>query len=407
MRALLLAFAFVSLVATSARSQEDTTPPVLLDFSIAPTVFDTGPETVMVEYCVTARDDLAGLWYHQIVVPGLIGQDLTGFPTADLEQSACKQKEVPRFSSYRQSEIVIRLADQVGNVREYIGGHVDPALDLCQFGPCYLLNRAESEVADGDNDGIADDADNCPSDPNPTQEDTDLDLLGDACDPFPTDRDNEQAQCEADLLVCQGTVATCPDNLAICEADLATCSDALPQCEASLGSCQSMFAACDIERTQCRSDLSQSNAALSSCNDQLADVNAQLAAAQAQIALLQADLATCEANQGPQDSDNDGVADNADQCPDTPAGSPVDAYGCSAPQFCAQFDVSQPSGSAACYRADWRNNELPRFAFDCRVEAGICVARKRACGFGLELALILPPIFWARRLRSAKEHGRR
>ena len=35
---------------------------------------------------------------------------------------------------------------------------------------------------DGDDDGIGDDADNCPFDPNPLQEDQDNDSVGDLCD---------------------------------------------------------------------------------------------------------------------------------------------------------------------------------------------------------------------------------
>ncbi len=46
---------------------------------------------------------------------------------------------------------------------------------------------------------VADVADNCPDDANANQDDSDLDLIGDVCDPFPFDRDNEQAQCEEDL----------------------------------------------------------------------------------------------------------------------------------------------------------------------------------------------------------------
>ena len=42
-----------------------------------------------------------------------------------------------------------------------------------------------SEHADGDSDGVGDHADNCPSAPNPAQEDQDGDGLGDACDTAP------------------------------------------------------------------------------------------------------------------------------------------------------------------------------------------------------------------------------
>jgi hypothetical protein len=53
--------------------------------------------------------------------------------------------------------------------------------------------------SDSDGDGILDGFDNCPDDPNPNQEDVDLDRIGDFCDPFPNNPDNALAQCEVDL----------------------------------------------------------------------------------------------------------------------------------------------------------------------------------------------------------------
>ena len=53
--------------------------------------------------------------------------------------------------------------------------------------------------ADSDGDGILDGFDNCPDSINPGQEDGDLDEIGDLCDQFPADPDNDQAQCEMDL----------------------------------------------------------------------------------------------------------------------------------------------------------------------------------------------------------------
>lgn len=78
------------------------------------------------------------------------------------------------------------------------------------------------DLFDGDEDGIPNNSDNCPTIPNPDQSDTDgdgignvcdgcpddfdpdqsnsdNDLIPDACDPFPDNPDNEQAQCDADL----------------------------------------------------------------------------------------------------------------------------------------------------------------------------------------------------------------
>jgi formylglycine-generating enzyme required for sulfatase activity len=46
-------------------------------------------------------------------------------------------------------------------------------------------------VGDADRDGIKNDVDNCPRAYNPEQQDTDLDKVGDACDPCPDDKDND------------------------------------------------------------------------------------------------------------------------------------------------------------------------------------------------------------------------
>ncbi len=57
--------------------------------------------------------------------------------------------------------------------------------DGVQAGAAYLYR---SGPEDADEDGVADDEDNCPIDPNPNQEDTDQDGEGDACD---VDDDND------------------------------------------------------------------------------------------------------------------------------------------------------------------------------------------------------------------------
>jgi len=44
---------------------------------------------------------------------------------------------------------------------------------------------------DSDSDGVPDDQDNCPNHPNPEQENTDGDSLGEACDPDPSDDDGQ------------------------------------------------------------------------------------------------------------------------------------------------------------------------------------------------------------------------
>lgn len=106
---------------------------------------------------------------------------------------------IPRFTPYGTYELSVNVDDVVGNNQTWtVGG----PLDLCGIGTCQLLNRSENAVPDTDMDGVPDDADNCPDDMNADQGDADLDLIGDACDPFPNDRDNEKAQCFEDLDLC-------------------------------------------------------------------------------------------------------------------------------------------------------------------------------------------------------------
>lgn len=62
-------------------------------------------------------------------------------------------------------------------------------------------------VTDGDGDGVPDSSDNCPTVPNPNQEDADGDGVGDACDP---DRDGDGVANETD---------NCPDTANADQAD--------------------------------------------------------------------------------------------------------------------------------------------------------------------------------------------
>ena len=112
--------------------------------------------------------------------------------------SDCAESFFPQFYPYGEYRITVELGDVVGNRSQYDYQGTGP-YDLCKIGPCSVENRSETGLPDSDEDGIPDDADNCPEDFNPNQEDRDLDLIGDVCDLFPDDRDNEKAQCAADL----------------------------------------------------------------------------------------------------------------------------------------------------------------------------------------------------------------
>ena len=76
-----------------------------------------------------------------------------------------------------------------------------------------------------------------------------------------------------------------------------------------------------------------------------------------------------DANGCPNDSDGDGVSDDMDKCPGTPAGEPVDANGCELDAFC-----SLQERISVCPKADWQGDES-RNPRDCRWRRGACEAR--------------------------------
>ena len=72
--------------------------------------------------------------------------------------------------------------------------------DLKYASPC-------TSSSDIDCDGVLNDVDNCPSNYNPNQEDTDGDNIGNPCDPCPNDHDND-----IDLDSICGDIDNCPSN---------------------------------------------------------------------------------------------------------------------------------------------------------------------------------------------------
>lgn len=211
MRRFTLSVIVLACVASSALGQQDTTPPVLLEFSMAPTAFDTGPGPVTLTACARVQDDLSGGKFLDVQVCTMNAPDLvppgitcsgTRFflflaPESDPRfSSGCAGFTEPRYLPYQSLALIISVLDNVNNGRAY------SYADLCPIGTCRLENRPAGALPDRDGDGVSDDSDNCPDTTNLDQSDRDHDLIGDLCDPFPDDRDNEQAQCEADLVQC-------------------------------------------------------------------------------------------------------------------------------------------------------------------------------------------------------------
>ena len=341
MRWTALIVALMLAVPVTASAQEDTTPPVLLDFTISPTVFDTGPGPVVFDICATASDGSGPSGLRSFIVAFQSSTSTPvnlsfGFqPSGSLLDTECVQVSLPQFLPYDTIKIFVAVQDLLINQTNYSHPDISQGqrLDLCPIGTCELVNRPEFGLPDGDSDGIPDDADNCPGNSNPNQRDRDLDLFGDVCDPFPDDRDNEQAQCELDLETCLAALASdqCQLDLAQCSSDLAQTEGDLSQCTADLGLCGLDLAGCDTDLAQCDSDLS-----------------------------------TC-LTAGIPDADGDGETDSTDACPDTSPGVEVDDAGCSLEQFCSGFD-----GAKDCSKADWQNDEpsMTGKERDCTVDRG-------------------------------------
>jgi hypothetical protein len=202
-----------------AIAQEDTTPPVLLDFRIDPILFDTSETDVTISFCVTVADDISGASDISVraddpnssPLDGIFGIVLNSFEGATSPTEKCSSAIAPIGAPQLEYLIQISLKDRAGN-RRVVKHPLHPcagslgcenAEDLCDAGfVCSIENTELTPLPDNDADGVPDIADNCPADFNADQADADLDLIGDVCDPFPDDQDNEQAQCEADLEDC-------------------------------------------------------------------------------------------------------------------------------------------------------------------------------------------------------------
>jgi len=207
MRWLAVVAAGLLLVPFRAVAQADVTPPVLVDFTVSPTSFDAGSGAVTIRWCVTVADNLSGVRLVTVFArlndpPAFFDLGQSDFTPPVLGGALCVEQTdhaIPQFAPYGEYSLRVVLLDQVNNTREYSrAGSFPGDEDLCTIGPCSLENRPAVGLPDADSDGIPDDADNCPHDPNPDQADRDLDFIGEVCDPFPDDRDHEKAQCIVD-----------------------------------------------------------------------------------------------------------------------------------------------------------------------------------------------------------------
>lgn len=78
-----------------------------------------------------------------------------------------------------------------------------------------LVGDACNNLVDLDNDEWSNILDNCPNNSNNDQLDLDIDGVGDVCDTFPADPDNSEAQCQVDNILLQQQVSTLLSQLEI------------------------------------------------------------------------------------------------------------------------------------------------------------------------------------------------
>lgn len=78
-------------------------------------------------------------------------------------------------------------------------GNTDcPGGKVCKDGECVALDAGATDAGDADDDGVADDQDNCSNTANETQNDSDGDGIADACDNCPDTANPDQKDSDGD-----------------------------------------------------------------------------------------------------------------------------------------------------------------------------------------------------------------
>jgi hypothetical protein len=115
-------------------------------------------------------------------------------------------------------------------------------------------------IQDSDGDTIPNASDNCPFDANLDQLDTDADTLGDVCDPFPNEPNNDLAQCLTDLADVTADHDACHEELEGAEEDLVAAQAALDAATVDTDgdgsrdaddACPDTTAGADVDRSGC------------------------------------------------------------------------------------------------------------------------------------------------------------
>jgi hypothetical protein len=152
---------------------------------------------------------------------------------------------------------------------------------------------------DVDADGVINLADSCPMDRNSDQANSDGDELGDACDPYPDQRDNLNA--------------------------------------------------CQVESQNARALSTANDEALATLLGQSVELRTENQSLRDENTRLRAALA---------DGDGDGVVDGLDQCARTPVSDRIDRTGCTRAQFCERIGLVSFGAGLQCLTARFADDGL-------------------------------------------------
>jgi hypothetical protein len=159
-------------------------------------------------------------------------------------------------------------------------------------------------------------------------------------------------QCRIDLERAQVELAQAQVALKQVQLDLAQTRLGLEQAELDV-------VQASVDRDQASLDRDQASTQLAETRSRVEELEGRLGDARSRLA----------------DGDADGIPDSADACAETKAGGTVDTSGCSVAQFCATHDVGRDRGRAACWNADFRNDEPLGNPEDCKANRSDCVPR--------------------------------